>query len=69
MTTYYADTSALVKRYGDEVGSGWFRTILDQFPPVLATYLIRLSADSADLATFAPRAVSRLARNEPLSLS
>lgn len=29
MTTYYADSSALVKRYVVEVGSGWIETICD----------------------------------------
>jgi predicted nucleic acid-binding protein len=33
MTTYYVDTSALVKRYIDEVGSDWIRTTLSQSPP------------------------------------
>ena len=33
MTTYYVDTSALVKRYIDEPGSDWIRTTLSQFPP------------------------------------
>ncbi len=29
MTTYYCDTSALVKRYTEEPGSGWVRHIAD----------------------------------------
>jgi hypothetical protein len=29
MTDYYLDTSALVKRYTDEPGSGWIRQITD----------------------------------------
>lgn len=29
MTTYYCDTSALVKRYTEEPGSGWIRHITD----------------------------------------
>lgn len=29
MTTYYADSSALVKRYVSEAGSGWVQTICD----------------------------------------
>ena len=33
MTTYYLDTSALVKRYVDEAGSEWVRTTLRQSPP------------------------------------
>jgi hypothetical protein len=33
VTTYYLDTSALVKRYIDEVGSNWVRTLLVQSPP------------------------------------
>ena len=32
MTTYYVDTSALVKRYVDEIGSGWLRTIVSAEP-------------------------------------
>jgi len=32
MTTYYVDTSALVKRYVDEAGSGWLRTALGAQP-------------------------------------
>ena len=49
MTTYYADTSALVKRYVDEVGSGWFRTLLDQFPPpsVIVVHLAIVEMTSA----------------------
>ena len=33
MTTYYVDTSALVKRYVDEAGSDWVRAALSQSPP------------------------------------
>ena len=33
MTTYYVDTSALVKRYIDETGSDWVRATLSQSPP------------------------------------
>lgn len=29
MTTYYLDTSALVKRYASEPGSGWIRSVTD----------------------------------------
>jgi uncharacterized protein len=32
MITYYVDTSALVKRYVDETGSGWLRTALGTQP-------------------------------------
>ncbi|MBN1316479.1 MAG: type II toxin-antitoxin system VapC family toxin [Anaerolineales bacterium] len=32
MTTYYVDTSALVKRYADETGSVWFRAIFSAKP-------------------------------------
>ena len=32
MTTYYVDTSALVKRYVDETGSDWLRTMLSAEP-------------------------------------
>jgi predicted nucleic acid-binding protein len=33
VTTYYVDTSALVKRYVDETGSNWLRTALGAEPP------------------------------------
>jgi predicted nucleic acid-binding protein len=33
VTTYYLDTSALVKRYIDETGSAWIRATLSQSPP------------------------------------
>ncbi len=29
MTTYYADSSALVKRYVTEMGSAWVKTLCD----------------------------------------
>ena len=29
MTDYYLDSSALVKRYSDELGSTWIRNIID----------------------------------------
>ena len=32
MTAYYVDTSALIKRYVDEVGSGWLRATLNVQP-------------------------------------
>ena len=32
MTTCYVDTSALVKRYVDEVGSDWVRAMLGKSP-------------------------------------
>lgn len=49
MTTYYVDTSALVKRYVDEAGSDWFRTILDQSPPpsVIVVHLVIVEMTSA----------------------
>jgi predicted nucleic acid-binding protein len=41
MTTYYVDTSALVKRYVDETGSGWLRTALgaEPAPSVIIVHL------------------------------
>jgi|APLow6443716910_1056828.scaffolds.fasta_scaffold579939_2 hypothetical protein len=30
MTTYYLDSSALVKRYAIEVGTAWVRTLCEQ---------------------------------------
>jgi len=49
MTTYYADTSALIKRYVDEVGSAWLRTTLDVQPPpaIIVVHLIIVEVTSA----------------------
>jgi predicted nucleic acid-binding protein len=33
VTTYYLDTSALIKRYVDETGSDWLQTQIDAQPP------------------------------------
>lgn len=41
MTTYYLDTSALVKRYVDETGSRWLRALLDA-PPRPSVVLVHL---------------------------
>lgn len=49
MTTYYMDTSALVKRYVDEVGSDWVRATLGQSPPpsVIVVHLVIVEMTSA----------------------
>jgi len=49
MTTYYVDTSALVKRYVDETGSGWLRTILgaEPSPSVIIVHLAIVEMTSA----------------------
>lgn len=49
MTTYYVDTSALVKRYIDEVGSGWVRAMFSQSPPpsVIVVHLVIVEMTSA----------------------
>ncbi len=33
MVIYFFDSSALVKQYVDEPGSGWVRHVLSRFPP------------------------------------
>ena len=52
MTTYYLDTSALIKRYVDEVGSRWLRATLNGKPrpamitvPVSYTHLTLPTSD------------------------
>lgn len=49
MTTYYVDTSALVKRYVDETGSGWLRTALgaEPLPSVIIVHLAVVEMTSA----------------------
>ena len=49
MTTYYVDTSALVKRYVDEIGSGWLRTVLgaQPAPSVIIVHLAVVEMTSA----------------------
>jgi predicted nucleic acid-binding protein len=49
MTTYYMDTSALVKRYVDEIGSGWLRTALgaEPSPSVIIVHLAVVEITSA----------------------
>jgi predicted nucleic acid-binding protein len=49
MTTYYVDTSALVKRYVDEIGSAWVRSILDPSaqPSVIIVHLAIVEMMSA----------------------
>ena len=49
MTTYYVDTSALVKRYIDEVGSGWVRVKLGGSLPssVIVVHLVIVEMTSA----------------------
>jgi hypothetical protein len=49
VTTYYADTSALVKRYVDEEGSAWLRATLDAQPPpsIVVVHLLLVEVTSA----------------------
>ncbi len=49
MTAYYMDTSALIKRYVDEVGSGWLRATLDARPPpsIIVVHLTIVEVTSA----------------------
>lgn len=49
MTTYYVDTSALVKRYVDEPGSGWLRTVLgaQPAPAIIIVHLALVEMTSA----------------------
>lgn len=49
MTAYYVDTSALIKRYVDEVGSGWLRATLNVQPPpsIIVVHLIIVEVTSA----------------------
>jgi predicted nucleic acid-binding protein len=49
VTTYYLDTSALVKRYVDEVGSNWLRAMLtaDPAPAVIVVHLTIVEMTSA----------------------
>lgn len=49
MTTYYVDTSALVKRYVDEVGCGWLRAALNiqPRPVILVVHLVIVELTSA----------------------
>ncbi len=49
MTTYYLDTSALIKRYVDEAGSRWLRAILNgkPRPAVVIVHLVIVEVTSA----------------------
>jgi len=49
MTTYYVDTSALIKRYIDEVGSDWLRATLSAQPPpsIIVVHLVIVEVTSA----------------------
>jgi len=49
MTTYYLDTSALIKRYVDEVGSDWLRATLNArpSPSIVVVHLIIVEVTSA----------------------
>ena len=49
MTTYYVDTSALIKRYIDEVGSDWLRATLNAQPPpsIIVVHLVIMEVTSA----------------------
>jgi hypothetical protein len=49
MTTYYLDTSAAVKLYVSEIGSGWLHELLvgPRPPAVIASHLLRVEMWSA----------------------
>ncbi|WP_423223682.1 type II toxin-antitoxin system VapC family toxin [Candidatus Amarolinea aalborgensis] len=49
MTTYYLDTSALIKRYVDEVGSRWLRATLNgkPRPAMITVHLVIVEVTSA----------------------
>lgn len=49
MTTYYVDTSALIKRYVDEVGSDWLRAEFNMqpFPSIIVVHLTIVEVTSA----------------------
>lgn len=49
MTTYYLDTSALVKRYIDELGSDWLRAMLgaQPLPTIVIVHLVIVEVTSA----------------------
>ena len=49
MTAYYADTSALVKYYIDEVGSNWLRATFktQPLPSIIVAHLIIVEMTSA----------------------
>jgi len=49
VTTYYLDTSALIKRYVDETGSPWLRALLDTQPrpSIVLVHLVIVEVTSA----------------------
>ncbi len=49
MTTYYLDTSALIKRYIDELGSDWLRATLgtQPLPTIIVVHLVIVEVTSA----------------------
>lgn len=49
MTTHYLDTSALIKRYVDEIGSNWLRATLAGQPPpsIIIVHLAVVEVTSA----------------------
>lgn len=49
-TTYYLDSSALVKRYAVETGTGWIRTLCEQPETVIAVALVSLVEVAAAVA-------------------
>lgn len=60
MTTYYLDTSALVKRYVNETGSPWLRALLDATPrpSVVLAHLVIVEMTSALMRRVREGAVS-----------
>lgn len=61
MTAYYVDTSALVKRYVDEVGSVWLRASLDPTlqPLIVISHLLIAEMTSAFTRRMREGALSR----------
>ncbi|MBS1251220.1 MAG: tRNA(fMet)-specific endonuclease VapC [Anaerolineales bacterium] len=70
MTDYYLDASALVKRYADELGSGWVRQITDlsaQNTILLAEITLAEVAAALAAKHRAPAGVTREQRDRALS--
>jgi len=60
MTTYYLDTSAAVKLYVSEVGSGWLQSLFvrSQPPGAITSHLLRVEMWSAFARRLRERSVS-----------
>jgi len=62
MTTYYLDTSALVKGYADETGSKWMRDLLDT-PQTHSFYTVRLAGPEMIAALYRKVRIRELSRS------